>query len=75
MGDVRRYRLLAHTYFMRIRRVARWTVADLYVRSSDSGDEGGGSEHEERGTHRPRPQQRMSGLNAHVRIPFWAIEV
>ena len=52
---------------MHIRRVARRPVADGHdPRSSDSGDGGDGSEHQERGTHRPRPQQRVSGLNGHV---------
>ena len=52
---------------MHIRRVARRPVADGHApRSSDSGDGGDGSEYQERGTHRPRPQQRVSGLNAHV---------
>jgi hypothetical protein len=76
MAYVRWYRVLGYGYFMRILRVARRTVADGDVRSSsDLGDEGDCSEHQERGTHRPRPQQRVSGLNAHVRVPFLAMEV
>ena len=76
MGYVRRPGRLGDVYHMRIRLVARRSMAPGQGRrSSDSGDGGGGSEHQERGTHGPRPQQRVLGLNAHVRLPFLAIEV